>query len=141
MSNNHTNDNNDFLVFSLGQQPFALPVRQVSTVVPRARLAPLTGAPADLIGVLRLRGALFPVVDLRARLGLAPEPAHLGQCIVVMQTSVGLLVDGVEGLVHAAPNPLELTMLDAEVVIGAEVRAYLATIAGEPRRLGESAAA
>jgi purine-binding chemotaxis protein CheW len=119
---------NDFLVFSLGQQQFALPVRQVSTVVPRASLSPLPGAPADLIGVLRLRGALFPVLDIRARLGLPTTVPHIGECIVVMQTStsrVGLLVEGVAGVVPAAPNPLEVTTLDANAAVGREVRSYL----------------
>jgi purine-binding chemotaxis protein CheW len=127
---------NDFLVFSLGQQQFVLPVRQVSTVVPRPRLRPLSGAPADLIGVLRLRGGLFPVVDIRARLGLPVTAPRTGDCIVLMQTStsrVGLLVEGVDGLVTAAPNPLEMTTLNADAVVGSEMRAYLAAIAIEPR--------
>jgi purine-binding chemotaxis protein CheW len=122
---------NDFLVFSVGQQRFALPVRQVSTVVPRPRLTPLPGAPADLIGVLGLRGTLFPVVDIRARLGLPAAVPHLGDCIVLMQTStsrVGLLVESVEGLVSAAPNALELRTLDADAVVGSEARAYLTAI-------------
>ncbi|HLZ31834.1 MAG TPA: chemotaxis protein CheW [Chloroflexota bacterium] len=93
---------NDVLVFNLGPQHFALPVGQVSTVVPRATLTPLPGAPAELIGLLRLRGALCPVIDIRVRLGLPAGVPHIGERIVVMRTStfgVGLLVDGIVGLV------------------------------------------
>jgi purine-binding chemotaxis protein CheW len=149
---------NDLLVFSLGQQQFALPVRQVSTVVPRASLTALPGAPTELIGVLRLRGELHPVIDIRPRLGLAAAAPHIGECIVVMQTTaskVGLLVDGVEGLVSLAADPLELTMvgdgsrvvrsvleasgrvvatLDADAAVGSEVRAYLAAAASGAHR-------
>src|SRR4030088_74015 len=95
---------NDLLVFSLGQQQFALPVGQVSTVVPRATLTPLPGAPADLIGLLRLRGALCPVIDIRARLGLPAAAPHIRECIVVLHTTtfrLGLLVDGIEDVVAA----------------------------------------
>src|SRR5260370_34640890 len=90
----------DLLVFSLGKQHFGLPVGQVSTVVPRATLTPLPGAPPDLIGLLRLRGALCPVIDIRARLGLAVAGAHIGGCLLVVSSPRahgGLLGDGVVG--------------------------------------------
>ncbi len=141
---------NDLLVFSLGQQHFALPVGQVSTVVPRATLTPLPGAPADLIGLLRLRGVLCPVIDIRPRLGLPVALAHIGECIVVMHTAtlrIGLLVEGIESVVAPPTDPIErqapvdkdrlirgvlevaghvVATLVAEAVVSAEVRAYLA---------------
>src|SRR5712691_7666095 len=140
----------DLLVFSLGKQYFALPVGQVSTVVPRATLTPLPGAPADLIGLLRLRGALCPVIDIRARLGLSMAEAHIGECIVVMHTAafgIGLLVEGIEGVVAPPNDPVDkqtpvevdrlirgvvevagqvVALLDAEAVVGNDVRTYLA---------------
>ena len=145
----------DLLVFNLGQQQFALPVGQVSTVVPRATLTPLPGAPVDLIGLLRLRGALCPVIDIRARLGLSATVPHIGECIVVMHTTtfrIGLLVEGIEGVVVVAPpiEPIDrqapihtdrmirgvlevaghvVATLDAEVIVGNDVRAYLAVSA------------
>ena len=153
----------DLLVFSLGKQQFGLPVGQVSTVVPRATLTPLPGAPADLIGLLRLRGALCPVIDIRARLGLSVAVAHIGECIVVMQTAtlnVGLLVEGIEGVVSPALDPIGkrddgerlirdvvevdshvVATLDAEAIVAADVRAYLAaSAAGLHRRSGQAAA-
>jgi purine-binding chemotaxis protein CheW len=156
---------NDLLVFSLGQQRFALPVDQVSTVVPRASLTPLPGAPRDLIGMLRLRGALFPVIDIRARLGLPAAAPHIGDCIVLMQTtgrSVGLIVEGVEGLVSGAGDQPDVraaaqhgglirevweasshvvATLDADVVVGMEVGTYLASVANGPQHLQEQKAA
>jgi purine-binding chemotaxis protein CheW len=153
----------DLLVFSLGKQQFGLPVGQVSTVVPRATLTPLPGAPADLIGLLRLRGALCPVIDIRARLGLPVAVAHIGECIVVMQTAnlnVGLLVEGIEGVVAPSLDPIGkrsdgerlirdvvevdshvVATLDAEAIVAADVRAYLAaSAAGLHRRAGQAAA-
>jgi purine-binding chemotaxis protein CheW len=144
---------NDLLVFNLGQQQFGLPVGQVSSVVSRATLTPLPGAPADLIGLLRLRGELCPVIDIRARLGLPATEPHIGECIVVMRTTmlkIGLLVEGIEGLVSPTMEPVDrlptvkgdrlirgvlqvagyvVATLDAEVAIGKEVRAYLAATA------------
>lgn len=155
----------DLLVFSLGKQQFALPVDQVSTVVPRATLTPLPGAPADLIGLLRLRGTLCPVIDVRGRLGLSVAVAHIGECIVVMHTAdlrVGLLVEGIVGVVapplgqFGRPAPIDadrlitgvlevdghvVATLYAEAVVGNDVRAYLAASAdGLHRRSGQVAA-
>jgi purine-binding chemotaxis protein CheW len=157
---------NDLLVFNLGQQQFALPVGRVSTVVPRARLTPLPGAPVELIGLLRLHGALCPVIDIRARLGVPAAAPHIGERIVVMHTTalrVGLLVERIEGLVaFAAADPMErlasvagdrliralrevdgqvVATLDAEVAVGRDVRAYLAATGdGLPGLAGKMAA-
>src|ERR1700724_3582482 len=100
----------DLLVFKLGQQQFALPVGQVATVVPRATLTPLPGAPADLVGLLRLRGELCPVIDIRGRRGLPATAPHVGECIVVMPTTafrVGLLIEGLEGVVVPPLEPID----------------------------------
>jgi purine-binding chemotaxis protein CheW len=155
----------DLLVFRLGQQQFALPVSQVSTIVPRATLTPLPGAPADLIGMLRLRGALCPVIDIRARLGLQAAVPHIGDRIVVMHTArfhVGLLVDKIEGLVVVANlDSIEgpaagardllirdvrevagqvVATLDAELAVGNDVWAYLAATANALHFVGQTAA-
>ena len=155
----------DLLVFSLGKQQFALPVGQVSTVVPRATLTSLPGAPVDLIGLLRLRGALCPVIDIRARLGLSVAVAHIGECIVVMHTAglrVGLLVEGIAGVVVPPVDPSEnrraplnaerlirgvvevgghvVATLDAEVIVAEDVRAYLAASADGWHRQSRQAA-
>jgi purine-binding chemotaxis protein CheW len=152
----------DLLVFTLAQQQFALPVGQVSTVVPRASLTPLPGAPADLIGLLRLRGELCPVIDIRDRLGLPAAVPHIGERIVVMRTAtfgVGLLVESIVGLVDGPAveaidrpagaagdrlirNVLEVAgqvvaTLDVEVAVGSDVRVYLAATTG---RVGQIAA-
>jgi purine-binding chemotaxis protein CheW len=155
----------DVLIFNLGQQQFALPVGQVSSVVPRATLTPLPGAPADLIGLLRLRGALCPVIDIRARLGLPAAAPHIGECIVVLHTTtfrLGLLVDGIEDVVAAVIGASDrpasvagdrlirgvlevsgqvVAVLDAEASVGKDVRAYLAATADGLHYLAEQMAA
>lgn len=147
----------DLLIFNLGEEPYALPVRQATEVVPRARLSPLPGAPTGLLGMLRLRGALVPVVDLRTRLRLPTAFPHIGQRIVVTRTAttvVGLLVDRVDGVAPAgervfrpdAPPSTDrlvwyvedtherlVTVLDAEAVVGSKIRAYVATLGGPAR--------
>jgi purine-binding chemotaxis protein CheW len=142
----------DVLVVALAQQPYALPVRQVREVLPRATLTTLPGCPAGVIGVLSLRGALLPVLDLGQRLGLPSAPATISQCIVVtdlVRSTVGLLVDTVVGLEGVGQIPearaqdgppgiirqvTELagrlvSILDPDAAVGDDLAAYLATIA------------
>jgi chemotaxis signal transduction protein len=142
----------DVLVFDVAQRRYALPLSQVREVVPRASLAPLPGAPGCLKGLLRLRGDLLPVVDLRAPLGLPAAKARIGQCIVVTSagaTPVGFLVDAVRGIVSGLPamrddwqsrkcGPLVrrigmssgeiLSILDPKAAVGPELEAFLAGI-------------
>lgn len=70
------------LVFGLGSEDFALPVETISEVVPFAGCTPVPRAPAEVLGVINLRGVIHPVIDLRCLLGLdaGPEehrPAHI----------------------------------------------------------------
>ena len=131
----------NLLVFELAQQRFAIPVSDVREVLPRASLTPLADGPAALAGILRLRGALLPVMDLRRRLGLPPVEPEVGHCIVVTASGpvgVGILVDAVDGLISDddpvpddAPEPHSglvarviestggvVTVLNTEVVVG-----------------------
>lgn len=80
----------------LAGERYALPITRVREVLPLATFTPLPEAPAVLLGCLRLRGTLLPVLDLRRRLDLSPTALQLSQCIVVAQigpTGGGLLVD------------------------------------------------
>lgn len=53
-----------FLLFSLGEQRFALPAREVVEVLPRMPLKPIPAAPDWVAGVFSYRGQVVPVVDL-----------------------------------------------------------------------------
>ncbi len=100
----------DHVVFELAGQRYALPVSLVREVLPRATLARVPEGPIELAGVLRLRGALLPVVDLRRRLGLAEITPRIDQRIVVAivgAAGVGLLVDAVHGLQRFAEPPAD----------------------------------
>lgn len=61
------------LVFVLDPLRIALPLGAVQRVVRAAHLVPLPGAPAMVVGALNLAGEVVPVLDLRARFGLAPR--------------------------------------------------------------------
>ncbi|MBI3977186.1 MAG: purine-binding chemotaxis protein CheW [Chloroflexi bacterium] len=139
------------LVFELIGQRYALAISHVREVLPRAALTRLPGAPPAVAGILRLRGALLPILDLRQRLGLPPAVPAVGHRIVVARvgsTTVGLLVDAVHGLTSAnvaegrnlqtPPGRLirqlietpagAVAVLDADAICGAEVATFLSGV-------------
>jgi purine-binding chemotaxis protein CheW len=144
---------NELLEFRVGRQRYAVRASQVKEVLPRAALTPLRDGPSSVVGILRLRGELILVVDLRPGLGLRPVVPRLSQCVVVALIGgevVGILVDAVDGLISAdgrdatvgparAGRIVErivetthgvVTVLDAEAIIGVDVRALSAAITG-----------
>ncbi|WP_310196116.1 chemotaxis protein CheW [Pseudomonas hunanensis] len=89
-----------YLQFRLGQQRFALDVREVIEVLPRRALKPIAQAPAWVAGILAHRGALIPVIDLSA-LSFATPAAQ--------RTSTRLVL--VHYLPPAAHAPLRLGLI------------------------------
>lgn len=100
------------LVFTLAQQKYAFAVTHVREVIPIAALIPVPEAPKGLIGLLRLRGTLLPIVDLRERLGLLTVQRVISQRIVVAfisQAPIGLVVDSVLGLTRILEERISST--------------------------------
>ncbi|RKH66360.1 chemotaxis protein CheW [Corallococcus aberystwythensis] len=54
--------------FFVGNEEYVLDIMRVEEILPPQRVIPIPHAPAFVEGVLHLRGAMLPVVDLRRRL-------------------------------------------------------------------------
>jgi purine-binding chemotaxis protein CheW len=87
------------LVFVVGGSRCAVPLGHVVEVVRAVAITPLPTAPPIVEGVIDVRGAVVPVVDVRARLGLPAEPVQPEQRLILVQAGereVALRVDEVE---------------------------------------------
>lgn len=73
-----------YLLFSIGQDRYALESSQVVEVVPRVELWPLPKAPAHITGVFRYRGQLVPVLDLCQLMHGQACPARLSTRILLV---------------------------------------------------------
>lgn len=62
------------LVFRLGQHRFGLPLADIVEVVPAVAVTPFPGAPDVVEGVIDVRGQVVPVLDIRARFRIPPNP-------------------------------------------------------------------
>jgi purine-binding chemotaxis protein CheW len=87
----------------VGEETFALPVRQVQEILRVAELTRVPHAPYPVRGVTNMRGYVLPVVDLRLRLGLSSQELGERHRVMVIASRgrlVGLLVDGVDQVVQ-----------------------------------------
>jgi purine-binding chemotaxis protein CheW len=91
-----------YLTFKLARGEYGLPVLKVREIIKLMTITEVPQAPPYFKGVLNLRGRVIPVLDLRAKLGLAAVEATDQTCVIVVdvqfeakQATVGLIVDAV----------------------------------------------
>jgi purine-binding chemotaxis protein CheW len=100
----------ELLTFRLGEEAYALPVERVREIVRMRPLTPVPRVPAEVLGVVSLRGEIVEVVDLRVRLGLpSTGPVRRTRIIVLHGDSgrvTGLLVDEVTKVLRVPESDL-----------------------------------
>lgn len=103
-------DDLELLSFRLGDQEYGVDIMSVKEIRGWAQATPLPYSPPYLKGVINLRGAVLPVIDLSARMGMARIPGNDRNVIVVVQVdgvSAGLLVDAVSDILDIPAAELQ----------------------------------
>ncbi len=130
-----------YLTFTLDNESYGIAVMKVREIIRMQKITPVPRMPEHVKGVLNLRGRVIPVVDLRLKFGLKPEPSA-GACIVIVQVKLpttqsvqmGLIVDGVEEVVSLGRSEIEPTPdfgsgIDTTCLIGlARVKGQVKTL-------------
>jgi purine-binding chemotaxis protein CheW len=104
--------NREFVAFRVGAQEFCIDIMGVREIRGWTPATPLPHAPAYVRGVINLRGAVLPIVDLAMRFGLGlTEPTARSVIIVVQvyQQVVGLLVDAVSDILTTSEASMQPT--------------------------------
>jgi len=89
----------ELILLEVAGADFCIDIRSVREIRGFTASTPLPQAPDFVLGVINLRGAVMPVLDLRARLGLGKTEASGRHVIVVVHHEdrpAGLLVDAVQ---------------------------------------------
>jgi purine-binding chemotaxis protein CheW len=99
------------VVFRLGKEEFGVPIESVQEIVRLPdQMTKVPKAAAAVEGVINLRGAVLPVIDLRRRLGLAPVERSDRQRIVVLvidNVRTGFIVDSVAEVLKVPRSAIE----------------------------------
>jgi purine-binding chemotaxis protein CheW len=106
-----------YLTFVLGGESYGIGILQVREIIRPTAITPVPQMPPHIQGVINLRGKIIPVLDLRARFGLAAPAANDRSCIVVVQVKTtesaglltGLLVDAVDEVISLSDKDIEAT--------------------------------
>ena len=97
-----TAGNTEFISFAIGNDQYGVDIMAVREIKGWSQISPLPGQPDYMRGVLNLRGALVPIVDLRCRFGQGTTQATPLHVVIVTQICdrpVGLLADQVLDIV------------------------------------------
>jgi chemotaxis signal transduction protein len=81
------------LVFSIGDERYALLLDELSEVLPFANHTPVPKSDKIICGVVNVRGELHSVLDLAGLLGLESPPAdEKGYVLILKENGIGLKV-------------------------------------------------
>ena len=103
-----------YLTFTLGEEVFAMDIRTVREIIQVGPMTSVPLMPGFVRGVINLRGAVVPVIDLNARFGRPAAQIGKRSCIVIFdalrageRTELGLLVDAVSEVIRIAAAQIE----------------------------------
>lgn len=93
----------DLVLVRVGDERSGIGLHDISEVVRMVWIDPLPQMPEWMLGVINVRGATVPVIDLRLRLELPANQIDLKTPIVITSADprIGMVVDGVESVVAA----------------------------------------
>ena len=103
-----------YLTFSLGGDMFALGILNIKEIIEYGNITDVPMMPASIRGVINLRGAVVPVVDLLARFGRDASPVTKRSCIVIIEVGqadgrqdIGVVVDSVSEVLEIGAADIE----------------------------------
>lgn len=107
-------ESTQYLTFLQGDEMFAIGILGIKEIMEYGHLTTVPLMPAFISGVINIRGAVVPVIDLSARFGREPSATTLRSCIVIIETEnndekidIGIVVDSVSEVLEILPENIE----------------------------------
>lgn len=105
-------ESREFITCRIGEDEYCVEIIAVREIRGWTSSTRLPHTPAYICGVINLRGAVLPVIDLSARLGKTSISAKERNVIIVVEVSgqtVGLLVDAVSDILCVSEREMHVT--------------------------------
>lgn len=105
-----------YLTFMLGGEMFSISILCIKEIIWYANLTEVPMMPACIRGVINLRGAVVPVMDLSNRFGKPSTPVIKSTCIVIIEVptavegehqNMGVVVDSVQAVLEIPTTEIE----------------------------------
>lgn len=102
-----------YLTFLLADEECAVNILKVKEIIEYGTVTAVPKAPTWARGVINLRGAVVPVVDLAAKFGLEQKPVSKTTCIVIVETRfedqdvlMGVIADAVSQVLELSEKDI-----------------------------------
>jgi purine-binding chemotaxis protein CheW len=105
-----------YLTFMLGGEMFSINILRIKEIIWYASLTEVPMMPTCIRGVINLRGAVVPVMDLSSRFGKPSTPVTKSSCIVIVEVetpvegenqNMGVVVDSVQAVLEIPSSEIE----------------------------------
>ena len=103
-----------YLTFTLGGEMFAVAILNVKEIIEYGTVTEIPMMPGFIRGVINLRGAVVPVIDLSCRFGGKSTQVARRTCIVIIELiqddqkhDIGVMVDAVSEVLEIARSEIE----------------------------------
>lgn len=113
-----------YLTFALGEEVYGIPIERVREILECLPPTTIPMMPSFLRGVINLRGAVVPIIDLQSRFGRGVTVVQRRSCFVILEVEhgdsvhpLGILVDSVNEVIM-----VERSRLEAKPAFGARIR-------------------
>lgn len=108
------NDTGQYLTFHLANEVFAVGILVIKEIIQYGQLTTVPLMPSYIRGVINLRGAVVPVIDLYARFGRGTATVGKRTCIVIIEVKhedesldIGIMVDAVSAVIDISAQQIE----------------------------------
>ena len=122
----------EYLTFSLADEEYGVDILRVQELRGWEAVTRIPNSPAYVKGVLNLRGAIVPIIDLRERFNLVVSEYTETTVVIVLsvndgidgnERTMGVVVDSISDVVHAKMSDIQATpkfgsALDTEYISG-----------------------
>ena len=104
-----------YLTFMLGGEMFSIGILGIKEIIEYAGVTEVPMMPACIRGVINLRGAVVPVMDLSSRFGKPTTAVTKRTCIVIVEVTgddeqsqvMGIVVDAVNAVLEIPASEIE----------------------------------
>lgn len=114
-----------YLTFMLSGETYAISILRIKEIIQYGQVTEVPRMPNFIRGVINLRGAVVPVIDLSARFGKPLTEIGRRNCIIIIEVALGEETQNVGVMVDAVNAVLEIPDHEIEPApsFGANIRA------------------
>jgi purine-binding chemotaxis protein CheW len=111
---NQEHEEQQYLIFMLSGETYAIGIARIKEIIQYSQVTEVPRMPDFIRGVINLRGAVVPVIDLSARFGKRLTLIGRRNCIIIIEAvieeethSVSVMVDAVNAVLEIPAGEIE----------------------------------